>query len=484
MRTGIATRTEALLAAALILAFAPAAAAGEPPKAPEPDPDIELAVRLERAFQKVAAQVQPCVVSLTVHTKGGDWRDDIARLQDRGGLYSLERRFTASGVILEEDGLILTNEHVVRGAEQIRARLHDGTVFKAKVAGSDPRSDIALLRPVVPLKSKLSPARLANSDLVAVGQWALAIGNPFDLSNTLTVGVVSARGRSVPARSMLSDVFYANLIQTDAAINPGNSGGPLFNLHGELIGINTMIFSQSGRSEGFGFAIPTNDIVPRLEFLKSGRPVEYGWLGVRLRNLEPDQEAFPETQAGAIVEEVLRDTPADRAGIKQGSRILAYDGAAVPDTEELMEAVGRTQVGKVVKVKVCDPEGRLKEVPVRIGLRPPDLLRLSSYAPVEPAKQPEAPNELAWRGLRVRELTDESAAKSGARLQVLGVRKGSPADRAGFYEGALVDEFKSAAQAAIQRLESLAQFRRLTLEASGAVYLRSPLLGYVQVEAE
>jgi serine protease Do len=473
----------------LTLLFAAAGlalSAAEPP-APaldESDADIAMAMRLERAFQKVAARVKPSVVSLTVFTHGADWREEVLRLQESGTPYSPERRFTGSGVILDEAGSIITNEHVVRGAEQIRVMLQDGATFRAKVAGTDPRSDLAVIQPVTPLARKLIPAQMADSDRVAVGQWVLAIGNPFELAHTLTVGVVSARGRSLPSRSLFTDVFYANLIQTDAAINPGNSGGPLFNLRGELIGINTMIFSRTGRSEGFGFAIPANDIQPRLPFLKAGQPIQYGWLGLRLRNLEAGQEAFPENPPGVLVEEVLRDTPADRAGIQQGSRVLSYDGSPVTTAEELILSVGRTPVGKLVRVKLRAPAGVVTEVPVRVGLRLPDLVRLSSYDPEEAKEEAEAPNEFTWRGMRVRELPADEARKAGGKLRVVRVKKGSPADRAGFYEGAMLDELKSAGNAAILKLDSLARLREAAQAAKGGVYAHAPLLGYVLIEAE
>lgn len=447
------------------------------------DPDILLAQRLENAFRKVAAHVQPSVVSLTVHTGSVDWREEIWRAHE-GGLLPHENRFTGSGVILDNEGTILTNEHVVRRAEAIRVTLKDGSVFRARIAGTDPRSDLAVLVPTQPLKVKVTPAALANSDAVAVGQWVLAVGNPFELANTLTFGVVSARGRSLPLRSIYPGAYYTNLIQTDAAINRGNSGGPLFNLRGEVIGINTMIFSRSGLAEGVGFAIPINDIRPRLALLKSGRPVQYGWLGVRLKSLEPDQEAFTEQQPGVLVVEVLPDMPADRAGLKQGSRIVQYDGQPVSRAEDLIAKIGRTEVGRQVRIQYYDPKGRRANVNVRIGLSPPDLARLSSFQPRERPEAPPANGEFVWRGMSIHALTPVEAAKFGATLRVSRVKKGSPADRAGFYEGALLTEFKSAEKSAIVKLESLAQFRQVAEPANGAVYVHSPLLGYVQLDAE
>jgi len=447
------------------------------------DPDILLAQRLQNAFRKVAAHVQPSVVSLTVHTGSVDWREEIWRAHE-GGLLPHENRFTGSGVILDNEGTILTNEHVVRRAEAIRVTLKDGNVFRARIAGTDPRSDLAVLVPTKPLKLKVTPAALADSDAVAVGQWVLAVGNPFELANTLTFGVVSARGRSLPLRSIYPGAYYTNLIQTDAAINRGNSGGPLFNLKGQVIGINTMIFSRSGLAEGVGFAIPINDIRPRLALLKSGRPVQYGWLGVRLKSLERDQEAFTEQPPGVLVVEVLPDMPADRAGLEQGSRIVRYDGQSVSRAEDLIAWIGRTAVGSLVKIQYYDPRGKMSSASVRIGLSPPDLARLSSFQPGQQDEPPPAEDEFAWRGMYVRPLSSVEAVKFGAALRVTRVKKGSPADRAGFYEGALLTEFKSGQNSAIVKLESLAQLRQQAESATSSVYLRSPLLGYVQVDSE
>ncbi|MCW8133141.1 MAG: trypsin-like peptidase domain-containing protein [Planctomycetota bacterium] len=455
---------------------------------PENDPDLLLAERLARAFQKVAKAVEPCVVSLTVSTKGDDWREDLWRLHDQSGPPSMERKFTGSGVIIDEDGTILTNEHVIRGAEQIRVTLYDGTVYKARVSGTDARSDLAVILPLEGKPpGKLRSVKMADSDKVQVGQWAIAVGNPFELSNTLTVGVVSARGRSLPTRSFsATDVFYGNLIQTDAAINPGNSGGPLFNVRGELIGINTMIFSKSGKFEGFGFAIPSNHVKPRLAALKAGQPVQYGWLGVVPSDLEPGQEAFQVPNGrGVLVERVLSDSPADRAGIEQGAVILAIDGNSVSNSNELIMSVGMAPVGKVAKVKVMQ-KGKTVELSVLVGLRTPELVSQNQRDMVNPLgeNQPDNPGEFLWRGMRVRELQPDEARKLGGILMVVRVKKGSAADRAGLYEGAILDEIKYAENAEILPLKSLAHLKRAALETKGSVYVHSPIAGYLPLESD
>lgn len=456
----------------------------------EADPDIALAMRLERAFKKVARHVAPSVVSLTVFSRGGDWNEQLWKMHQRLGPRNLEREFTGSGVIIRADGTILTNEHVVRDAAHIRATLHDATAFTVKVVGTDPRSDLAVLSPIegTQLGKKLIPASFADSDTVQKGQWALAVGNPFKLSNTLTVGVVSERGRSLTTHRFFSDVFYGDLIQTDAATNPGNSGGPLFNIRGQLIGINTMIYSKSGKFEGFGFAIPSNQVKPRLAFLELGRPVQYGWLGVALKNLERDQRAFDLPQgAGVLVQEVFRNMPADRAGMKRGSVILSFDDIPVRSADELIMAVGMAKVGKKSRVRLRDPSGKITELAVRIGLRTRDIVQLSRESGFPPDSKPneeDRAGEFTWRGMRIREMTAEEAKRLGGRLRVIGVLKGSPADRAGLYEGAILSEIKYAGAAAIKKLASLSQLERIAKAAKGPVYLHASVVGYVQLDPQ
>ncbi|MCK6473565.1 MAG: trypsin-like peptidase domain-containing protein [Planctomycetes bacterium] len=467
-------------------------AAGLPATAPSSsdDPDIRIALGMERAFQKIAARVQPSVVSLKVKTGELNWEEKIQRMHQYGGAPQRDP-FTGSGVIIDPDGTILTNEHVVRGAEEIRVETFGGGAFRAEVLGTDPRSDLAVIRPIDPLPKKLPAVSLGDSDAVQVGQWALAVGNPFDLSNTLTLGVVSARGRSLRARSLApADVLYTNLIQTDAAINPGNSGGPLFNLKGELIGINTMIYSRSGRSEGFGFAIPANDIVPRLAFLRKGMPVEYGWLGVQMDELDPEQPAFLNNgRRGVLLSRILPDSPADRAGLQKDSVLLNFDGIDVETPDDLMLAVGKTPAGKTVKLRLMDPQGHTVTKEVRIGLRSKELLQPSAFHPQpsgEPAMPPMPPreNELDWRGMRLRELPAEEAEKLGGALRVTNVLKDTPADRAGFYEGAIVDKIRYAESQETVVLKSIAQFRKMARETQDGVYLHSPIFGFVLVDAD
>jgi serine protease Do len=251
-----------------------------------------------------------------------------------------------SGFVIDASGYILTNNHVVENADEIVVKLPTGKEFKAKVVGRDSKTDIALIE--IHGASDLTPVNLGNSDDLKVGQWVVAIGNPFGLENTVTAGIVSAMGRHI------NQGPYDNFIQTDAAINPGNSGGPLLNTRGEVVGINTAIFSRGGGNIGIGFAIPiglAKEIVPQL---KERGHVTRGWLGVMIQKVTPDiAESLGLSEArGALVADVVKDGPADAAGIKQGDVIVEYEGKPVNDSAELPLLVARTPVGKTVKLKI------------------------------------------------------------------------------------------------------------------------------------
>ena len=256
-----------------------------------------------------------------------------------------------SGFVIDPAGYILTNNHVVENAEEIIVKLPTGKEFKAKVVGRDSKTDIALIE--IHGASDLVPVVLGDSDDLKVGQWVVAIGNPFGLENTVTAGIVSAMGRHI------NQGPYDNFIQTDAAINPGNSGGPLLNTRGDVVGINTAIFSRGGGNIGIGFAIPISlakEIVPQL---KTKGHVTRGWLGVMIQKVTPDiaESLGLSEPKGALVADVVKDGPAAVAGIKQGDVIVEYDGKPVSDSAELPLLVARTPVGKTVKLKAIRGKG-------------------------------------------------------------------------------------------------------------------------------
>lgn len=256
-----------------------------------------------------------------------------------------ESESLGSGFVISSDGYILTNHHVVKDADEIIVRFSDRTEMEAKVLGSDERSDVALLKVDA---TGLKAVKLGDSDKLKVGEWVLAIGSPFGFDYSATAGIVSALGRSLPSDS------YVPFIQTDVAINPGNSGGPLFNLKGEVVGINSQIYSRTGGFMGVSFAIPIDTVMNVVEQIKSQGYVSRGWLGVVIQDVTRElAESFGlDKPAGALVSRVVADSPAAEAGFKAGDVILAFDGHHVDTSSDLPPIVGRTMVGKEVDVSI------------------------------------------------------------------------------------------------------------------------------------
>src|SRR5262250_1608988 len=251
-----------------------------------------------------------------------------------------------SGFIIDRDGTIVTNYHVVDDAEKITVTLSDGRSFDGKVLGKDQKTDIAVIKISAP--QDLPTAPLGDSDRLEVGEWVMAIGNPFGLDHTVTSGIVSAKGRHIGAGP------YDDFIQTDASINPGNSGGPLINLRGEVIGINTAIYSRTGGNMGIGFAIPVNLAKELLPQLKGKGKVTRGYLGVLIQKVTPEiaESLGMERGYGALVANVSKDGPAEKAGVKVGDVIVEFDGKEVKDSGDLPIIVARTPVDKKVRMKV------------------------------------------------------------------------------------------------------------------------------------
>jgi serine protease Do len=366
---------------------------------------------------------------------GGGGGDDDDGMQDYFGPFErffnqphrpFKARSLGSGFIIDPKGFIITNNHVVENADEIIVKLSTGKEFKAKVVGRDAKTDIALIE----LKgaSDLPAVKLGDSDNLQVGQWVVAIGNPFGLENTVTAGIVSALGRHI------NQGPYDNFIQTDAAINPGNSGGPLLNTKGEVVGINTAIFSRGGGNIGIGFAIPiglAHEIVPQL---KDKGHVTRGWLGVMIQKVTPDiaeSLGLADTK-GALVADVVKDGPAEAAGLKQGDVIIEFDGKPVVDSAELPLLVARTGVGKSVRLKVLR-EKDTQDYTVKIGeLKDEDVAGATGST-----------NEDL--GLAVQTLTPELAEnlsldKSVKGVVVTQVEPGGPAAEAGLRRGDVILE--------------------------------------------
>ncbi len=338
-----------------------------------------------------------------------------------------KQRSLGSGFILDHSGLILTNNHVVENAEEIIVQTSGDKDYKAKVVGRDPKTDLAVIKIEPEEGEDLKPVVLGNSDELRVGDWIFAVGNPFGLSNTVTAGIVSAKGRYIGQGS------YDDFIQTDAAINPGNSGGPLVNLKGEVVGINSAIFSRSGGNIGIGFAIPINIAKELLPQLQEKGKVTRGWLGVYIQRVTPEiAESLKLDKAhGALVADVMADTPAAEAGVQVGDVIVEFDGHPVKESTDLPLIVARTPIGKKADVKLIR-NGKSQTVSVKIGELKDEEVQVSGGATSD-------------LGLEVQNLTPEIAESLGIDpktkgVVVAGVDSGSPADEAGLQRGDVVLE--------------------------------------------
>ncbi|MBW1730918.1 MAG: Do family serine endopeptidase [Deltaproteobacteria bacterium] len=276
--------------------------------------------------------------------------------------FKQELRGLGTGMIMDEKGYILTNNHVVAGATEIKVLLANGKRYPAKLIGTDPKTDLAVIK--ISAKDPLPHVVFGDSDKVEVGQWVVAIGHPRGLDQTVTQGIISAKHR----RGIMDPSSYQDYLQTDAAINPGNSGGPLLNLKGEVIGVNAAIATQSGGFEGIGFAIPSNMALHIAKELIAHGKVQRGWLGVSVQDLTPElAEAFHVKQnKGALIADVVKGGPADKAGLKRGDIVVSYDGKPVPDASSLRNLTALTPVGKVVNVEVIR-KAKHKRLSVKVG---------------------------------------------------------------------------------------------------------------------
>jgi serine protease Do len=413
----------------------PRPAQAEPRSAPKADPRAMLRA-LEDAFAAVADRATPAVVHVsTVPKKAppGVQEDAPERFKEFFGDEFYDRYFrrrpredaraTGSGVLVDPKGYILTNNHVIENAQEIIVRLSDQRKFTARLVGRDPKTDLAVLKVDAP--APLPVAELGDSGHLRVGQWAIAIGNPFGLDRTVTVGIVSAT-----ARTRVGVTQYDNFIQTDASINPGNSGGPLLNIDGKVIGINTAIVAAG---QGIGFAIPINqarDVMQQL--ITKGRVVR-GWLGIVIQDLT-DQLAGSfgvKEGGGVLVSEVMKGSPADTAGLKAGDIVVELGGSPIKEVPDLQRRVAAVKPGQTMKLAVIR-ERKPMSFTVKIGEMPSD----------EPIVA-EGPGTDEW-GLTVEALTGDAALRLdlpvNRGLLVTDVQPGSPAEKAGLRRGDVILE--------------------------------------------
>jgi serine protease Do len=444
---------------AYFVATRPAYANDERPKAP---PGAErVANELSEAFEYSADTVRPSVVSIeaTKHVKPAtEFHWSPQNPGENEVPFPFGERFfrhffesplpnqpftqegIGSGVIIREDGYILTNNHVVEGADNLTVKLHDGRELSATVVGRDPETDLAVIR----VKADgLPAAQLGNSDRLRAGQWVLAVGDPFGLNDTITSGIISARGRS-----NVHIAQYEDFIQTDAAINPGNSGGPLVDLDGHVIGINTAIASRNGGNMGVGFAIPINMVKNELPTLIKGGHVNRGWLGVAIQSLTPGlAKSFKyDSTQGALVSDVQSGSPAQKAGFEAGDIVTRYEDKPVTGPSELRNEVADTAPGTKADVTVFR-NGREKDLTVKVG-----ELKAETTAATTGHEESTA------LGLTIENLSPQTAQELGYSSEQTGVvvtavEPGSLAADAGIQPNDLIVSVQD------KPVENVAQFR-------------------------
>jgi len=341
----------------------------------------------------------------------------------------MRQRGIGSGVIVSKDGYILTNYHVVGGADKIRVTLYDEKKFDAKVVGSDPKTDVAVIKIDA---DNLPVARFGDSRKMEVGEWVLAIGSPFSeqLEQTVTAGIISAKGRS-----NVGLAEYEDFIQTDAAINPGNSGGALVNLRGEVIGINTAILSRTGGNQGIGFAIPIEMAKKVMEDLVNKGKVVRGWMGVVIQNIDETmaQALGLDKPRGVVISEITKGSPAEKAGLRRGDVILEFEGKKVDDTVALRNMVVEAKPGSRAEATILR-DGKEKKITLELGELPVE----------ETASSETREKAVSEIGIEVETLTPSLASKLGYEgeegVVVTSVKGGSPAQTGGIAEGDLVKE--------------------------------------------
>ncbi|MBX3375069.1 MAG: Do family serine endopeptidase [Phycisphaeraceae bacterium] len=418
---------------------------------------LRAAESLSAAFRSVARRVSPAVVFISTveRSAAGDRRGGIGPMDPDEEFFRRffggpapggprERRSSGSGVIVGNDGTIVTNNHVVAGANEISVRLTDGREYPGTVIGTDPETDLAVLRIDA---TDLAFAPLGDSRALEAGDWVVAIGNPFGLSHTVTSGIVSAIGRAD-----IGLTTFENFIQTDAAINPGNSGGPLVNLRGEVIGINTAITTRGGGNVGIGFAVPS-EIVERVldGIVREGR-VDRGWLGIVMQPLTPDiaHGLGVDPPDGVLVVDLVTDGPAARAGLRTMDVILAVDGRPVRSQRDLLNAIADRLPGSTVRLDYIR-EGRRSGATVMLGTRP---------APTVLSRTPVERNGTAGRidlGLTVQSITPDLQRRyrleSTEGVVIVEIATGSAAERAGLRPGDVILQAGSAAITSVGDLQ-------------------------------
>jgi serine protease Do len=445
--------------------------------------DVAHAQGLSKAFRAAAKEVIPCVVTIqktavvervrAPRRRSDDFRgtpfedffdDDFMRrfFEERGlDLPPREESGVGSGVIIDKSGVILTNHHVVAGGGKVTVRLHDGRTIEASDVKSDPRTDLAVVR--IKVDESLPAARFGDSDALEIGDWVLAIGNPFGLAETVTAGIISAKGRGIGIADR------EDFLQTDAAINPGNSGGPLINLSGEIVGVNTAISSRNGGYQGVGFAIPANLARWVSKQLISKGAVQRAYLGAVIQPLTPDlaKEFGVPAGAGAVVTKVLPDSPAAEAGLKPMDVVVRFSGKKIASPRELVAAVEQVPVGATASAEIIR-DGQTKTLSVKVREQPKDYGRLARRTDNDD-RDPDAAEgsddsyRVAELGFDVGELSEALAARLGLKgvkgVVISRVERGSAADLAGLEPGLVVSEVNRSPVASVEQFRKALEKR-------------------------
>ncbi len=435
------------------------------------------AMMVPASFSELAQQAQPGVVNIrTVKTvEGGGpvfrhfFGDPFGRKNpfENFGPFSDERqrefkqRSLGSGFIIDRDGHIVTNNHVIEGADEITVRLSNDKEYDAEIVGRDPNTDLALIK--IKGATDLVPLKLGDSDRLTVGSWVVAMGSPFGLEQTVTAGIVSAKGRVIGSGP------YDDFIQTDASINPGNSGGPLLNMNGEVVGINTAIVAQG---QGIGFAIPVNLAQGIIRQLEESGSVTRGWLGVGIQDLTPELAEYYgiADKKGVLVAKVFEGDPADKAGIKANDIIVAVDDKPIKTSRELTGTIADIPVGQKIAITILR-DGKQKTVKVKIAKRD-DPERLAQ-------REPEQNGEL---GIQIAELTPEMAKRYGHSetekgVLVVAVASGSKAAEAGIRQGDLVKEVNRKPVTTVSKLRA-----ELKKDAKIQLLVKRPNAGFIVIK--
>ena len=460
-----------------------------PARSAEARAPVATGFGVPQSFSELAARVSPSVVNIrTVKvTKGGGrvfrhffqgpqepgdpddpFKDFFDKFFEQDQQREFRQRSLGSGFIIDKQGTVVTNNHVVEDADEIRVILKDGQEFDAEVLGRDANTDLALIK--IKVEKDLPTLQLGSSASLEVGQWVVAIGSPFGLEHTVTAGIVSAKGRVIGSGP------YDDFIQTDASINPGNSGGPLINLQGEVVGINTAIIAGG---QGIGFAIPIDLARGVIEQLRQAGEVTRGWLGVAIQNLSEELAEYygADDRKGVLVTEVFPGDPADKAGIRAGDIILAVEGQQVAASRDLTRLIADLAVGQTVGVKILR-EGREKSLRVKIAKR--DEGQLAAGGEEVPREEGDADA----LGIRVGEITSEIARRFNLENEqgvvVMGVESGSPGEVAGVQLGDVIQEINH------QKVGTPDDYNRLVAKsAKGGTlqfFIMRPAAGFVVVK--